>query len=61
MKTIQKLKLNNEVIDGLCSFFKGADLLISNDIEIATIKQNSINSLDCIFLMISYLYKEYLM
>ena len=37
MKTIQKLKLNNEVIDGLCSFFKGADLLISNDKEIATI------------------------
>lgn len=37
MKTIQKLKLNNEVIDGLCSFFKGADSLISNDNEIATI------------------------
>lgn len=37
MKTIQKLKLNDEVIDGLCSFFKGADLLISNDEEIATI------------------------
>ncbi len=36
MKTIQK-KLNDEVIDGLCSFFKGADLLISNDEEIATI------------------------
>lgn len=37
MNTIQKLKLNDEVIDGLCSFFKGADLLISNDKEIATI------------------------
>lgn len=28
------------------------------DIEIETIKQNSINSLDCIFLMISYLYDK---
>jgi len=28
------------------------------DIEIATIKQNSINSLDCIFLLISYLYDK---
>ncbi|MFW2601603.1 hypothetical protein [Aliarcobacter butzleri] len=37
MKTIQKLKLNDEIIDGLCSFFKGANLLISNDEEIATI------------------------
>ena len=40
MKTIQKLKLNNEVIDGLCSFFKGADSLISNDNEIATMYAN---------------------
>jgi hypothetical protein len=37
MKIIPKLKLNDEVIDGICSFFKGADLLISNDEEIATI------------------------
>src|SRR5690606_27412174 len=28
------------------------------DIEIITIKQDSINSLDCIFLMISYLYDK---
>ncbi|MGV4412797.1 RNA-directed DNA polymerase [Chryseobacterium sp. T1] len=28
------------------------------DIEVATIKQDSINSLDCIFLMISYLYDK---
>lgn len=37
MKTIQKLKLNDEVIDGLYSFFKGAESLISNDKEIVTI------------------------
>ncbi len=37
MTHIQKMKLNDEIIDGLCSFFKGAELLISNDKEIATI------------------------
>jgi len=33
----QKMKLNDEVIDGLCSFFKGANTLIENDSEFATL------------------------
>ena len=37
MNTIQRLKLNDEVIDGLCSFFKGANTLIENDPEFATL------------------------
>lgn len=35
MDTTQILKLNDEIIDGLCSFFKGADVLIQNDAEIS--------------------------
>lgn len=33
----QRMKLNDEVIDGLCSFFKGANTLIENDPEFATL------------------------
>ena len=37
MTTNQKMKLNDEVIDGLCSFFKGANTLIEQDSEFATL------------------------
>jgi len=37
MEINQKLKLNDEVIDVLCSVFKGAEILIENDSEIATL------------------------
>lgn len=34
---IQKMKIDAEIIYGLCSFFKGANMLIENDSEIATL------------------------
>jgi len=37
MEINQKLKLNDEVIDVLCSVFKGSEILIENDSEIATL------------------------
>ena len=37
MELTQELKINDEIIDGLCSFFKGANTLIENDSEIATV------------------------
>lgn len=33
MTSIQKIKLNDEIIDGLCSFFKSASILIEQDKE----------------------------
>ena len=37
MEYIAQIKLNDEVIDGLCSFFKGANLILNNESEIATL------------------------
>ncbi|SFP85418.1 hypothetical protein [Hydrogenimonas thermophila] len=37
MSLEQLKKLNDEMIDGLCSFFKGANILIEKDTEIVTI------------------------
>ncbi len=37
MNIEKKINLNSELIDSICSFFKGAEILFDNDKEIATI------------------------
>lgn len=37
MNITQTMKLNDEIIDSLCSFFKGANLILKNESEIATL------------------------